>query len=103
MNPDYQSKDEELRQREADLKEREIKLRMRELESEIEATTPSKPAVQRQNPLGLLTRLPKVVQLVLLVVGVILAIRIAAVLAGVFILFVIGWVGYKLFLERDRT
>ncbi len=103
MNPDYQSKEDELRQKEAELREREIYVRMRELESEIETKTPSKPAVQRQNPLSLVTRLPKVVQLVLLVVGVILAIRVATVLAGVFILFVIGWVGYKLFLERDRT
>lgn len=100
MNPD-QSKEEKLRQREAELKDHEINVRMRELESEIEATTPSKPVKQQQSPLSLVTRLPKWVQLILLFIGIILAIRIASALAGVFILFVIGWVSYKLFLERD--
>lgn len=100
MKPDHPSKEDELQQREADLKQREINVRMRELESEIEVANPSKPEAQSKNALSF-KRLPKVVQFGLLVLGVIMAIRLLNVLAGVFILLAIGWVGYKLFLERD--
>lgn len=103
MNRDHQSKEEELRRREADLRQREINVRMRELESEIELAKPSKPKAKGNGIPSFGKRLPKIVQFGLLVIGVILAIRIAAALAGVFILLVIGWVGYKVFLERDRN
>ena len=105
MNPDHQSKEQELKNREEELKEREIKVRMRELESELEASTPVKPTVKHKGALsfGWYNRLPKLVQFGLLVVGVIVAIRVATWLAGVLLLFTIGWVFYKLFLERDRN
>ncbi|MBT9313464.1 hypothetical protein [Leptothoe kymatousa] len=102
MNPD-QSREEEFRQRETELRDREIKVRMQELESEIETTTTGKPVRQRRHAFSLLSHLPRWAQLILLFIGMILAIRIASALAGVFILFVIGWVGYKLFFERDAN
>ncbi|MEM7063520.1 MAG: hypothetical protein AAF572_10200 [Cyanobacteria bacterium P01_B01_bin.77] len=105
MNPERQSKEEELQHREAALKEREIKVRMRELESEIEQANPAQPTAKRKptSSRGWFERLPKFVQFGLLVVGVIVGIRVATWFAGVLILFGIGWVGYKLFIERDRN
>lgn len=108
MNPDRQSKEEELQQWEATLKEREIQVRMRELESEIERSNPAQPAAKRKknkanSSRGWFGRLPKFVQFGLLVVGVLIGIRVASWFAGVLILFGIGWLGYKLFIERDRN
>lgn len=108
MNPNRQSKEEELQRREAVLKEREIKVRMRELESEIERSSPAQPTAKHRKHKaasghGWFGRLPKFVQFGLLVVGVIVGIRVASWFAGVLILFGIGWVGYKLFIERDRN
>lgn len=109
MNPERHSKEEELQRREAALKEREIKVRMRELESEIAQSSPGQLTTRRKAKHkaalrhGWYGRLPKFVQFGLLVVGVIVGIRIATWFAGVLILFGIGWVGYKLFIERDRN
>ncbi|MBT9318000.1 hypothetical protein [Leptothoe spongobia] len=103
MNPDHQSKKQELHNQEAKLKEREIKVRMRELESEIDASTPGKLKANRKAALARpwYKRLPKIVRFGLLILGAIVAVRIAAWLAGVLLFFGIIWVGYKLFLERD--
>ncbi|NEQ53544.1 MAG: hypothetical protein F6K11_25975 [Leptolyngbya sp. SIO3F4] len=103
MDPDYQSKEEELHYREAKLKEHEIEIRMRELESEIEASTPRKPVAKRKESLSRpwYKRLPKIVRFGLLVLGAIVAVKIAAWLAGVFLFLGIIWIGYKLFIERD--
>ncbi|MDV3349861.1 hypothetical protein QGP82_14245 [Leptothoe sp. LEGE 181152] len=105
MNSDHQSKEQELKNLEAELKEREIKVRMRELESEIETSTSVKPTVKHKGAVsfGWYNRLPKLVQFGLLVVGVIIAIRVATWLSGVLLLFAVGWVIYKLFLERSRN
>ncbi|MBE9070008.1 hypothetical protein IQ260_25535 [Leptolyngbya cf. ectocarpi LEGE 11479] len=108
MNPERQSKEEELQRWEAALKEREVKVRMRELESEIEQSNPAQPTARhKKHKAGpnrsWFGRLPKVVQFGLLVVGVMIGIRVASWFAGVLILFAIGWVGYKLFIERDRN
>ena len=104
MNPDHQSKEQELKKREAELKEREIKIRMRELEAELDESTPVQPTVKHKESLGRpwYRRLPKIAKFGLIVVGVIVAVRVAAWLATLLLIFGVGWAGYKLFLEGDR-
>ena len=105
MNPDHQSKEQELNNREAELKEREIKVRMRELESELDDSMPVQPTVKHKQSLSRpwYEGLPKIVRFGLVVVGVIIAVRLVAWLAGVMLLLGIGWAGYKIFLEGDRN
>ena len=105
MNPDHQSKEQEFKNREAELKEREIKIRMRELEAELEDPTPVQPTVKHKEPLARpwYKGLPKIAKFGLIVVGVIVAVKVATWLAGMLLVFGIGWAGYKLFLEGDRN
>ncbi len=104
MNPDHQSKEQELKNREAELKEREVKMRLRELEAELEDSTPVQPTTKQTETLGRpwYKRLPKIAKFGLIVVGVIVAVKLATWLATLLLIFGIGWAGYKLFLESDR-
>ena len=104
MNPDHQSKEQDLQNREAALKEREIKVRMRELEAEIEDSAPVLPTTKHKETLShpWYKSLPKIAKFGLVIVGVIVAVRLVAWLAGVLILLWIGWAGYKIFLEGDQ-
>ncbi|MEO0867682.1 MAG: hypothetical protein AAFY17_04370, partial [Cyanobacteria bacterium J06642_11] len=107
MNSDHQSREEDLKKREAAIREREIKIRMRELESELEESTPVQPTVKHKAAGSIsrpwYRRLPTVVKFGMIVGGVIIATQLATWVAGALILFGIGWAGYKLFLERDRS
>ena len=105
MNPDHQSKEQELKSREAELKEREIKIRMRELEAELEDSTPVQPTVKHTEPLARpwYKRLPRIAKFGLIVVGVMVAVKIASWLATLLLLVGVGWAGYTLFLEGDRN
>ncbi|MEM9485134.1 MAG: hypothetical protein AAGA83_15760 [Cyanobacteria bacterium P01_F01_bin.116] len=103
MNPDRQSKEQDLQAWEETLKEREVNVRMRELESEIDASTPGKLKAKRK---AAAVRpwykcLPKIVRFGLLILGAIVAVRVAAWLAGLLLFLGIIWIGYKLFIERD--
>ena len=105
MNPDHQSKEEELKNREAALREREIQIRMRELESELEGSTPVQPTVKHKKTSlsrPWYRRLPTFAKFGLIVVGVIVAVRVATWAATLLLLFGIGWAGYKLFLEGGQ-
>jgi hypothetical protein len=106
MNYPHESKEAELRRREESLKKREVDIRMRELEAEL-----SNPAVlptSQQPKTGLnhklwYRRLNRVGQFFLLVIGVIVAVRVAAWLATLLLLLSVSWVAYKLFLEPDHA
>lgn len=106
MDPYKQMKEEELGRREAELKARELQIRMRELEAELDAT-PVHPTYKHEKPSpkkrNWLKQLPSIGKFLLMVVAVIVAIRIATWLATAVLILGLGWVGYKLFLEGDRT
>jgi hypothetical protein len=105
MNPNHNSREEELRRREEVLKARELEIRLRELEAEIEKQ--HEPPVQptrkhaQKSPKELVwyQRLPNVVKLGVVFVAVIVAVNIAHWLATIVIVGTIAWVSYKLFLE----
>ncbi|MCG8362255.1 MAG: hypothetical protein MJA27_02850 [Pseudanabaenales cyanobacterium] len=106
MNPHHDSKEEELRSREESLREREIQIRMRELEAELEST-PVHPTSKHEEPLSKkrpwYKRLPEIGKFCLMVIAVIVMVRLATWLATAILIFGIGWVGYKFFLDGDRN
>ena len=97
--------EEKIRQREEALKARELKLRLKEIEQEL-ADIPVQPTVKHHEPTKpkdrrRLKRISTLGKFLLIVISVIVAIRIAAWLSTVIILFGVGWVAYKLFIESD--
>ena len=106
MDPYKQTKEEQLRRREAELKARELQIRMRELEAELDSTPVHPTYKHKETPTNKRTwlkQLPNIGKFLLMIVAVIVAIRIATWLATAALIVGIGWVGYKLFLEGDRT
>jgi hypothetical protein len=105
MNP-QNSREEELRRREQELKERELALRLKELESELHPPepplhqttkhTPAETTVQRWQ-----RKLVKVATFLGIVIAVIVAIRVASVLATAVIVGGIAFVAYKVFFEGE--
>ena len=99
------NKDRELQRREHDLLQRERELRLRELEAEINQP-PLYQTVKHEQPEGKLQRWGK--KLVMMgkflafVVAAFLIVKISAQIASIMIIGVIGFIGYKLFLDGDR-
>jgi hypothetical protein len=99
-------RENELQRRERELKAREHALRLRELETEVNQP-PLYPTVKHQEPekpvkpwYGKLVNLGKFLALI---VAVVVGIKLATSLATVLIVGTGAWVGYKLFLESDRS
>ncbi|MGF1523503.1 MAG: hypothetical protein ACFBSF_14400 [Leptolyngbyaceae cyanobacterium] len=106
MDPQPQSKEEELRRRETELKARELQIRMRELEAEMDQT-PVHPTYKHEEPpkkkkRTWYQRIPNIAKFLLMVVFVIVAIRVASWLFTAALVLGLAFVGYKLFLESDR-
>ncbi|MEM8639362.1 MAG: A24 family peptidase [Cyanobacteria bacterium P01_G01_bin.54] len=106
MNSHHSPKEEELRRREEALKERELQIRLRELEAELEPTpvTPTRKHQEESRPQPKppwYQRLPNWLKFIVVVLGVLVAIRIAAWLASVVLVLAVSWVAYKLFLESQ--
>lgn len=114
--PNPADRDAELSRREQELRQRELELRIRELESQIHQTSgpvlpsdpqapeviptrPHKPKKTRWNKWK--TNIVDACQFFLIVVGVILAIRVASWLGMIVIVGMISWVAYKVFFEVD--
>lgn len=105
------NREEELRRREKELQDREMAIRLRELEDELRQpplySTVKHSTASRQKPQSSIQPgyggLVKVGKFLALVVGVVVAMRIAVWLATVIMVGGIAWVAYKLFLEGDRS
>lgn len=96
----------ELQRLERQLKEREHALRLREIEAEINQPPVYETVKHKEGeraPKRWYGKLVPIVQFLGIVVAVVVAMRVAAALAYVFIVGAISWIAYKLFLERDRT
>lgn len=98
------NKNRELQRREHDLIQRERELRLRELEAEINQP-PLYETVKHEQPEGKLQRWGRKLvmfgKFLAFVVGTVLVIRISTAIAMIMIIGVIGFIGYKLFLEGD--
>ena len=98
------TKEDELQRREQELKDRELAIRLRELEADV--NEPPSKTVKHSETKGSISpwyrKLFKVGKFLALVVVTVVAIKIAAGLAGVLILFGIIWAAYKVFFEGDR-
>lgn len=96
----------ELQRKEQELKKREQALRLRELEAEINQP-PLHRTVKQDQPEGKLQRWSRKMLLVgkflAFVVTAYVVVRISTIIAGILIVSVIGFIGYKIFLEGDRT
>ena len=97
--------EEKIRQREDALKARELKLRLKEIEQELD-DIPVQPTVKHREPAKpkarrMLRKIGTLGKFLLIVISVIVAIRIAAWVSTLIILFGVGWVAYKLFIESD--
>ncbi|MEQ8962391.1 MAG: hypothetical protein RLP02_31440 [Coleofasciculus sp. C2-GNP5-27] len=98
------NKDRELQRREHDLIQRERELRLRELEAEINQP-PLYQTVKHEQPEGRLQRwkrkLVMIGKFIVFVVGTVVVVRLSFAIAMIMIAGVIGFIGYKLFLEGD--
>ncbi len=115
--PNPADRDAELARREHELRQRELELRIRELETQIQKTFDPKLPAETQTPIEVTPTRPHkpkktrwnkwkgniwdACQFFLIVLGVILAIRIASWLGMILIIGMISWVGYKVFFEVD--
>lgn len=94
---------EDHQQREKELQERERALRLRELEAEL--SQPALLPTTKHQETRSLQRWTKKARTIVTFVGIVLvtvvAVRIAAQLAGVVMVLGIAWIAYKLFFERD--
>lgn len=108
MNP-HNFKDEELRKRERELQERELAIRLRELEAEI-APPPVMPTTKHDRPEKRIKQQFRQIVETAKFIGMIAAagilfvvvFRVGTFLATAVIIGIIGWVAYKLFLERNK-
>ncbi|MDJ0704232.1 MAG: hypothetical protein QNJ46_13185 [Leptolyngbyaceae cyanobacterium MO_188.B28] len=98
-------KEEQLQRREQELKERELAIRLRELEADV--NEPASKTVKHSKTKGAVSpgykTLFKVGKFLALAVVTVVAIKIAAALAGVLILLGIFWAAYKVFFEGHRS
>lgn len=98
-------REEEIRRREREIQAREHALRLRELEAELNEPPLHHPIRHRPSgqPLQRWGRqLKAVVTFLAIVVGVAVALRVAAWLARLLVVGAIAWVVYKMFFEDDR-
>ncbi|MEO0986301.1 MAG: hypothetical protein AAFY20_12215 [Cyanobacteria bacterium J06639_14] len=106
MDPHQKAKEAELRRREAEIKARELQIRMRELEAELEET-PVHPTYKHEAPPPQkriwYKQLPNIVKFSGIAVAGIVAVVIANWLITAVLIAGVAWVGYKLFLEGDRS
>lgn len=95
--------EEKIRQREETLKARELKIRLRAIEQGLDDTlvqpTAKHPEVASPKSRKILKKVTEVGKFLLIVIGVIVAIRVAAWLSTLVILCGVSWVVYKLFFE----
>jgi hypothetical protein len=96
----------ELQRRERELQAREQAIRLREIEAQINQP-PLLQTVKHREPERSLKpwygKLVNVGKFLGIVVAVVIAIRIATGLATVIMIGAVAWVGYKIFLEGDRS
>lgn len=102
------NREDELQRKEQELKDRELALRLRELESELYKTEPPlHPTTKQEKPESSFKiwqrKITKIATFFAIVVGVIVAVRVASVLATAVIVGLLAFVIYKIFLERDRS
>ena len=95
--------EEKIRQREEALKARELKLRLREIEQELD-NIPVQPTAKHHEAASpksrqTLKKMTEIGKFLLIVIGVIVAIRVAAWLSTLVILFGVSWVAYKLLIK----
>lgn len=99
-------KDHELQRREQELQKREQELRLRELEAEINQPPLYKTVKQEQQE-GKLQRWGRKALLVgkflAFVVGAYVVVRLSTIVAGMVIVGLIAFIGYKIFLDGDRN
>ncbi|MBE9039672.1 hypothetical protein IQ235_02535 [Oscillatoriales cyanobacterium LEGE 11467] len=104
-----EDRERELEQKERELHERERAIRLKELEDEL--NKPSDPPYyetqKHEKPEGKLKRwskkLTEIAKFCGIVIAVIVSIRIATWLTTLVIVGGVAWVGYKLFVEGDRS
>jgi hypothetical protein len=99
------SQESEIQRRERELQERETQLRMRELQIEVyqNPTERIPPSQQSESSSKLLSRkIVNVAKFLGIVVAVVVAIKVAQVIAGLLIVAVVAWVGYQIFFKSDR-
>lgn len=98
-------KEHELKRIEQDIKRREQDLRLRELEAEINPP-PFHQTVKHEQPEGKLQgwgrKLVLFGKFAAFVVTGYVVVRISTIIAGLIIVGIIGFIGYKIFLEGDR-
>ncbi|MGK7872732.1 MAG: hypothetical protein AB4426_05285 [Xenococcaceae cyanobacterium] len=108
----HDDRDKELQRREKELQERERAIRLRELETEIygkeEAQElPLYQTTKHEPPEGLLKRwgrkLANIAKFAGIVIAVVVAVKIATWLAMTILVGAVGWVAYKIFLEKDES
>ncbi|MEH2414541.1 DUF3040 domain-containing protein [Nostoc sp.] len=101
------NRQKELDHRERALREREVELRLREMESNIHVNDAAfHETVKHQPENSQKPWMNKVIlggKLFVLGVGVLVAVKIASVLAGFIIVAALGWMSYKLFFESKKT
>lgn len=109
-NPDSekQNRQKELAEREREIAERERSLRLREMEMELYKGEPPLHQTIKQEPTeSKLQRwgrqLKRVGKYALMVVVVFAAVRVGTMVASAVIVGAIAWVGYKLFLDSDKS
>ena len=96
----------ELQRKERELQERENALRLRELEAEINQPPLYETAKHQESQSSLKRRygqLINVAKFLGIVVAVVVVIKVGQTLAYVVMIGAIAWVGYKIFLESDRS
>ncbi|WP_193197026.1 DUF3040 domain-containing protein [Nostoc sp. MG11] len=99
----------EIEQRERTLREREMQVRLREMEADIHASdAPFHKTVKHKHQLensskSLMKKLILAGKLFALGVAVLVAVRIASVVAGIIIVAALTWISYKLFFESPKN
>ncbi|MDZ7961012.1 MAG: hypothetical protein RMY34_24550 [Aulosira sp. DedQUE10] len=97
-------RNQELEQRERQLRQREIELKLREIDAEI--NPPVHKTVKHQPEKVSQPWMKKIIlgaKFFAVAVAVLIAVRIAAALAGIVMFAALVWMGYKLFLESPKN
>lgn len=104
-----EDRERELERKERELHEREQAIRLKELEDELNKSSdpPYYETEKHEKPEGKLKRwskkLTNIAQFCGITIAVIVSIKIAAWLTTVILVGGVAWVGYKLFVEGDRS
>ena len=102
----HNDKEKELQQREQEIKAREQAMRLRELEAEIYNNQPPLyQTTKEERPEGKfkiwLKKTVNIMKFFGIVIGVVVAVKIAYWLMLVVMIGAVSWIGYKIFLESD--